>query len=260
MLKILIIEDEEPAAKRLQKMIAEIDPGAILAGNIVSVASGLRWFAGNPLPDLILSDIQLSDGLSFELFRQVDISCPVIFTTAYDEYALEAFKLNSIDYLLKPIKKEELTDAMTKYKRLFASGTTAAPDIEKLLRAYNASMKTDHKKRFIVRYGEHIKTINVEDVVYFYTEDKINFLNTREGRRYAIDYNLDALETMLDPKTFFRINRQYIIAIYAISEMFSYSKSRVLIKLNPAARHETIVSAERSGAFKLWLDGENFST
>jgi two-component system, LytTR family, response regulator LytT len=255
MLNILIIEDEEPAANRLQKLILDIDPNVRFSGPIVSVASGVKWFAEHPVPDLVLSDIQLADGLSFALFRQIDVPCPVIFTTAYDEYALSAFKLNSIDYLLKPIKREELADALAKYKRLAQSNTTPRhTDMEKLLSAYSASIKTAFKKRFIVRYGEHIKTIAIEDIVYFYTEDKINFLHTREGRRYTIDYNLDTLEQLLDPATFFRINRQYIIAIYAIEEMFSYSKSRVLIKLNPPARHETIVSAERAAAFKRWLD------
>jgi two-component system LytT family response regulator len=252
-MKILLIEDEDPAAKRLQKMLAEIVPGAEVSDNIVSVSSAIKWFAENPLPDLIISDIQLSDGLSFEIFKAVEILCPVIFTTAYDQYAIEAFTVNSIDYLLKPVKKEELSAAITKYKKI----QPAAPaiDIQQLLKSFN-SPSQEYKKRFVVRYGEHIKTINVEEVAFFYTEDKVNFLTTKEGRRFAIDFNLDTLETMLDPKTFFRINRQYIISIQSIAEMFAYSKSRVLVKLNPAAKHETIVSTERSADFKLWLGDE----
>jgi len=252
-MKILLIEDEEPAAKRLQKMLKEIEPGAEVSENIVSISSAVAWFKENPLPDLIIADIQLSDGLSFEIFASVEVLCPVIFTTAYDQYAIEAFKVNSIDYLLKPIKKEELANAVAKYKKL--KPAAASPDIVQLLKSFTAA-SAEYKKRFAVRYGEHIKTITVDEVAYFYTEDKINFLTTKEGRRYTIDFNLDALESMLDPKTFFRINRQYIISINSIAEMFAYSKSRVLVKLNPAAKHETIVSTERSADFKLWLGDE----
>ena len=255
-MKILIIEDEEPAAKRLEKMVLELEPGANMLENIVSVSSGITWLQQNDTPDLIFSDIQLSDGLSFEIFKRVEVNCPIIFTTAYDQYAIEAFKVNSIDYLLKPIKKDDLKAAIHKFKKLSSAEKTNAVDIKKIMEVFNSG-GGNYKTRFIVRYGEHIKTIKIEEVAYFYTEDKINFISTLEGRRYAIDYNLDNLESMLDPKVFFRINRQYIISIHSIKEMFSYSKSRVLIKLNPVAKHETIVSTERSGDFKLWLGDEN---
>ncbi len=254
MINILIIEDEEPAANRLKKMVTDIEPEANVVENIVSVTSAIAWFKNNPAPDLVFSDIQLSDGLSFEIFKNVEVHCPVIFITAYDQYALDAFKVNSIDYLLKPIKKDDLEIALTKFKKL-SNKEAAAIDINKVLEVFNAP-KAEYKTRFIVRYGEHIKTIKIEEAAYFYTEDKINFLTTNEGRRYTVDYNLDNLESMLDPKTFFRINRQFIISIHAINEMFTYSKSRVLIKLNPACKHETIVSTERSGDFKLWLGDE----
>lgn len=254
MINILIIEDEEPAANRLKKMVTELEPEANVLDNIVSVNSAIAWFKQNPLPDLVFSDIQLSDGLSFEIFKNVEVLCPVIFITAYDQYAIDAFKVNSIDYLLKPIKKEDLQSAITKFKKLSRSEAPAL-DINKVLEVFNQP-KTEYKTRFIVRYGEHIKTIKIEEAAYFYTEDKINFITTNEGRRYTIDYNLDALESLLNPKTFFRINRQFIICIHAISEMFSYSKSRVLVKLNPPSKHETIVSTERSGDFKLWLGDE----
>ena len=256
MINILIIEDEEPAANRLKKMVEEMESEANVLENIVSVSSAIAWFKQNPLPDLIFSDIQLSDGLSFEIFKNVEVQCPVIFITAYDQYAIDAFKVNSIDYLLKPIKKDDLEAAINKFKKLNrADNTGAGLDINKVLEVFNQP-KTEYKTRFIVRYGEHIKTIKIEEVAYFYTEDKINFLTTNEGRRYAIDYNLDALESMLNPKIYFRINRQFIISIHAITEMFSYSKSRVLVKLNPPSKHETIVSTERSGDFKLWLGDE----
>lgn len=252
---ILIIEDEEPAFRRLQKMLKELEPGHTLLDQIVSVSSAVKWFKENDAPDLIISDIQLSDGISFEIFKQVDIKCPVIFTTAYDQYAIEAFKVNSIDYLLKPVKKEELETAVKKFKALSPATVPPAIDINKLLQSLQPA-GTEYKKRFVVRYGEHIKTIDIEEVVYFYTEDKATFLCTKDARRFVVDFNLDTLDSILDPKLFFRINRQYIISIHSIAEMFAYSKSRVLIKLNPPAKHETIVSTERSADFKHWLGDE----
>jgi DNA-binding LytR/AlgR family response regulator len=253
MLKILIIEDEVPAAKRLWKLVKELEPDAILLSSQESVEGSIEWLKQNPAPDLIISDIQLSDGVSFNIFKNTDAHTPVIFTTAYDQYAIEAFKLNSIDYLLKPVKKNELETAITKFKKMAAVPHAAALDIDSLLKAYNIQKK-EYKKRFVVRYGEHIKTISIEEIAYFYTEDKINFLTTYENRRFPIDFNLDALENLLDPAVFFRINRQFIISIHAITEMFAYTKSRVLIKLKPLCKHETIVSTERSADFKHWLD------
>lgn len=252
MLKILMLEDEEPAAKRLLKMLKEIEPDIELLDSIVSVSSAVKWLKEHDTPDLIFSDIQLSDGLSFEIFKEVKLLCPVIFITAYDQYALNAFKVNSIDYLLKPIKKSELEAALTKYKEINTAAATPAFDINKLLEAYGGKNEK-YKDRFIVRYGEHIKSINTPEIAYFNTEDKINFLTTHEGRRYTIDFNLDNLETHLDPKYFFRINRQFIISFSSISEMFSYTKSRVLIKLKPVTKIETVVSTERSADFKTWL-------
>lgn len=255
-MNILLLEDEEPATKRLEKMLKETEPAVVIQAVIVSVSSGIRWLQQNPAPDLIISDIQLADGLSFEIFREIKTTAPVIFTTAYDQYAIDAFKVNSVDYLLKPVKKDELAAAIEKYKNLRRPANAVLPDIHKLIAAMAANEPARYKTRFAVKYGEHLKTISVDEAAYFYTEDKINFLTTKEGRRYTIDFNLDSLEEMLDPHVFFRINRQYIISIKAISEMFTYSKSRVLVKLNPPAKHETIVSTERSGDFKLWL-GDN---
>ncbi len=247
MIKVLIIEDEAPAAKRLVKMIQQLMPAAEIHCCISSVKEGIEWFMQNAEPGLIFSDIQLADGTSFEIFAAAKPKCPVIFTTAYDQYALHAFKLNSIDYLLKPIKQNELQIAIEKFKE---RKSPVLPDINKLLQSYAAPL---YKHRFVIKYGEHIKTIPIEETMYFYTEDKVNFLTTAEGRRYVIDFNLDSLETMLDPKVFFRINRQFIISIHAITEMLAHSKSRVYIKLKPPCKIETIVSTERSAAFKTWL-------
>jgi DNA-binding LytR/AlgR family response regulator len=251
----LIIEDEEPAAGRLIKLLKEIDPGIEVLDVIVSVKSGVEWFQRHPAPDLILMDIHLADGQSFELFRKVEITAPVIFITAYDEYAIRAFKVNSIDYLLKPIRKEDLEAALNKYHRLHSEKNKTAIDFSKLLDTLR-DPKVEFKKRFIIRYGDHIKAIDAADAAYFFTQDKINFLRTKDNKTYPVDYNLDKLETMLDPAVFFRINRQFIISIHSIVEMFAFSKSRVKVKLNPLTEEDTIVSTERSAAFKEWLGGD----
>jgi DNA-binding LytR/AlgR family response regulator len=250
---ILIIEDEEAAYKRLEKLITEILPTEKVLPPIVSVSSAVDWFHRNVAPDLIFLDVHLADGESFEIFKKVKVTSPVIFTTAYNEYALEAFKINSVDYLLKPIKKEELNRAIDKFLH---QNLPQNPEInfQKLISTLQLQ-PVNYKERFVVKYGDHIKTIQTVDSAYFYTENKANFIVTKENKRYAIDYNLDQLEVLLDPKKFFRINRQFIIGFHAITEMFTYSKSRVLIRLNPPSKLETIVSSERSASFKSWLDG-----
>ncbi|MGE5109008.1 MAG: LytR/AlgR family response regulator transcription factor [Sphingobacteriales bacterium] len=250
---ILIIEDEEAAVKRLQKLLKETEPGWTVVDSLVSIKSSIEWFKKNPMPDLVLMDVHLADGISFEILKQATIDCPVIFITAYDQYALEAFKLNTIDYLLKPVKKEDFLNAVNKFKK-HQPQPSPKLDIEKIISSFQSAQQ-EFKKRFVVRYGDHIKTINTEDASYFYTEARANFMVTKDTRRYVIDYNLDQLETLLDPKIFFRINRQFIIGIHSLDEMLTYSKSRVMIKLNPPCKIETIVSTERSGEFKQWLGG-----
>lgn len=253
MFRVLIVEDEESAAKRLQKMVTEALPEAVIAANLGSVTATIEWLKTNPRPDLAFFDIHLADGNSFEIFKAVPVECLVIFTTAYNQYALEAFKVNSIDYLLKPVKKEELQRAIEKFRKLHFQAAPAI-DIQKLLSSIQPS--AGYKERFVIRYGEHMKTIQTSEIAYFYTENRISFAVLREGRRYAVDHNLDQLEEMLNPKQFFRINRQFIIGYDSITEMLTYSKSRVLVKLNPPTKEDTIVSTERSGAFKSWLAGE----
>ncbi len=253
-MNILIVEDEEPAAQRLKKILLEIEPGAKILEVLESVRSTVKWLKSNPAPDLILTDINLADGLSFEIFSQVEIDVPVIFVTAFDEYAIRAFKVNSVEYLLKPVKKEELASAIDKYKRLH-SGKTAIPDLKMLIETLKEKQEP-FKKRFLIRFGEHIKTVDISQVAYFYTEEKINFLKTKDDRTYPVEYNLDKLESILDPERFFRINRQFIISIDSIVDMFSFSKSRVKINLNPPIQLDTIVSTERSPHFKEWLSGK----
>src|SRR4051812_40027491 len=254
-IKVLIIEDEMAAAKRLNKLISELMPDAEIINTIPSIVSAVEWFKTNPLPDLVFADIHLADGSSFEIFKQVDVKCPVIFITAYDQYALEAFKQNSIHYLLKPVKKEELNEAIERFRRMQAAKENSAIDFEKMLSLINKTA-ANYKERFIIRFGEHIKTIQITDIAYFYTENKANFAVMKDGKRYPVDHNLDELEHFVNPKNFFRINRQFIISYNSIAEMITYSKSRALVKLNPPTKFETIVSTERSSSFKSWLAGE----
>jgi two-component system LytT family response regulator len=252
-MKILLIEDEAAAARRLEKMLHELLPEAAIQARLDSVENTVLWLQNNPAPDLILLDIHLADGASFEIFEHVKVTAPVIFTTAYDEYALRAFQANAVDYLLKPIKTNELAAALDKYKRFFA-----APDYADLLRALRQREAVpDYLRRMLIRLGNSMKLVNVDDAAYFYTKDKITFVVTRSnGKRFPVDYPLDKLETLLDPAVFFRINRQFIVQVTAIREMHPYSKSRVKVDLDPPTDLETVVSTERSAEFKRWLAGE----
>lgn len=250
-----MLEDEEPAAKRLQKLLKELNEPVEILAVIDSISTAKEWLQKNPQPDLMLVDIHLADGISLELFKQVELNCPIIFTTAYDEYALKAFKLNSIDYLLKPIKKDELQAAIEKFKKQKAKEQPAL-NMSQLMEAVTHSNIEKYRDRFVIRYGEHIKTIETKDAAYFYTEARANFLVTTDTKRYVVDFNLDQLESMLDPTKFFRINRQFIISLQSIDEMTAWTKARVLIKLKPPTKIETIVSTERSPDFKKWLSGE----
>ena len=253
-MNILIIEDEEPAVQRLKKIFLEIEPESKILDVLVSVRSAIEWFKTHAAPDIILLDINLADGSSFEIFSVINVESPIIFITAFDEFAIQAFKLNSVEYLLKPVKKEELVAAINKYKKLH-SNNSSLPDLKMLIDTIQKKQEP-FKKRFLIRYGEHIKAIDTEQVAYFYTEEKINFLKTKDGHTYPVEYNLDKLETMLDPDRFFRINRQFIISIDSIVEMFSFSKSRVKVNLKPAIKMDTVVSTERSPHFKEWLSGK----
>ena len=248
-MKVLIIEDEIAAARRLAKLINEIDPGIEVVEQLDSIESSVLWFERHPMPDLIFMDIHLADGSSFEIFNHVQLAKPVIFTTAYDQYALQAFKVNAIDYLLKPLKKSELEQAINKYRAL-----QKPPEMN--YQALASSLQTDkYNPRFLIRFGQSIKVVEFRQAAYFYTEDKITFIVTKEGKRYPVDPSLEKLEEMADPRAFFRINRQFIVNIECIKEMYAYSKSRVKLLLQPPTDKETIVSTERSPFFKKWLVG-----
>ncbi len=254
-MKVLIIEDENAAARRLEKLLTELDSAILVLEKLDTVEMAVTWLQSNPQPDLIFLDIHLADGSSFDIFEHVSITCPVIFTTAYDEYALQAFKVNAVDYLLKPIKNSELASALEKYKQVFGAAKNA--DYSSLLDSLRRQEGANHLRRMLIRFGSAIKLVDMTDAAYFYTKDKITFLVVRStGKRFPVDYPLDKLAIMLDPGTFFRINRQFIVNVAAIKEMHPYSKSRVKVDLDPPIDLETIVSTERSAEFKKWLVGE----
>lgn len=239
-----------------KKKLRELAPEAVVLDRPDSVEATVLWLQNNPAPDLMLLDIHLADGASFEIFEHVDVRCPVLFTTAYDEYALRAFKVNAIDYLLKPIKINELAAALEKFKRL---SPPPAPDYAALLRTLRQpeGVQVTYLRRMLIRFNNSIKLVDMQDAAYFYTKDKITFLVVRSsGKRFPVDYPLDKLEELLDPVAFFRINRQFIINVAVIREMHTYSKSRVKVSLEPPTDMDTIVSTERSAAFKKWLIGE----
>jgi two-component system LytT family response regulator len=249
-MKILIIEDEAAAARRLKKLLLEVNPKIEIIGHTDSIESTLNWLHINTMPDIFLMDIHLADGSSFEIFNHVQIPKPVIFTTAFDQYAIQAFKVNAVDYLLKPIKKLQLEQALERYQQRVANKEVNYKALARAIR------NNDDRKRFLIKIGQQLKIISIKDAAYFYTKDKVTFLITFEGKRFPIDHSLEKVEEMTDPNQFFRINRQFILNIEAIKQMHAYSKSRVKIELQPPCEIDTIVSTERSPHFKKWLLGE----
>jgi DNA-binding LytR/AlgR family response regulator len=254
-MRVIIIEDEKPSARRLQRMLEKM--GIQAETMLHSVEESITWFQANEHPDLIFLDIQLSDGLSFEIFDLVDVKSSIIFTTAYDEYALQAFKLNSVDYLLKPIDAEEMEQAVNKFN---SNHTTKQPitlnfdDIKKLLVNPIERIERDYKKRFSIKVGQHLKLISIDDIECIYSENKGTYLHTIEGRNYLIDLTLEQLEDELNPDLFFRVNRTFYVHIKAIKDMVSYTNSRLQIKLHSYQEQEVIVARERVKDFKSWLE------
>lgn len=253
-MNVLIIEDEKPAASRLEKLLKSYNSEVNILDKIDSVKRAVQWFQNKSFkPELIFMDIQLADGLSFEIFEHVDIEVPVIFTTAFDEYALKAFKVNSIDYLLKPIDEEELSGAFKKLEKLAASHQPKSNTIEQISQAM-AMLTNKYKSRFVVKIGEHIKSIAIDDILYFFSREKASFCCTNKGKNHLLDYSLEQIEGMVDPDTFFRINRQYLISIGAITDIISYSNSRLKIVMDHCSDQDVIVSRDRVSDFKTWLD------
>lgn len=249
-MKVLIIEDENPAVARLRHLVRQHLPEAEVAANIDSVENSVNWLTANPQPDLIFCDIQLADGLSFEIFERVKNTSPIIFTTAYDQYAIKAFKLNSVDYLLKPVNTEEFEKAIDKFKKQQLSRVFNLNEIKHLLH----SQEGNYKSRFLVKFGEKIQSIVVSDIAFFFSHEKITFLQVFENKKYVLDYTLDQLESMLDPNLFFRLNRKYITSFASIKEIHTYSHSRLKIKLVNCEDNDILVSREKTAPFKQWLD------
>ena len=251
-MKVIIIEDEKPSARRLQRMLNSLD---IKVETLLhSVKESIDWFQNNEHPDLIFLDIQLSDGLSFEIFDAVNITSAIIFTTAYDEYALQAFKLNSIDYLLKPIDDEELETAVNQYKTRMPPQQSVTLDFNEIKKMLTNPIERDYKKRFSVKVGQHLKLVNIDEIECFYSENKGTYLHTAEGRNYLLDTTLDQLQDELEPQTFFRVNRKFFVNIHAIKDMISYTNSRLQIKLKSFNEQDVIVARERVKDFKNWLE------
>ena len=266
---ILLLEDEYPAAERLQRLLAQAAPGAQVLAVLDTVAGALAWLDTNPAPDLILSDIQLADGLSLDVFAQTVVRSPVIFTTAYDQYALQAFRANGIDYLLKPLKLPELQTALAKLRfrqpeegaQEAASPTNAlllAPpsslSIERLLDAL-PQPRRPHKTRFLVQQGEALLPLPATEAAWFGSRHETVTLATHDGRRFVVDYTLEQLESLLDPSQFFRLNRQLIAQLPAVRRLVPHLGGRLLVVLAPAPTEEVLVSKEKAGALKAWLEG-----
>lgn len=249
-MNIIIIEDEKPAARLLQRKVEKLD----LQVNTMlhSVEESITWFQNNAHPDLIFLDIQLSDGLSFEIFEQIDIKSAVIFTTAYDEYALRAFKLNSIDYLLKPIDEDELEVAINKFK-VRTQAQNFSLDFEAIKRMLVNPVEKEYKKRFSVKIGQQLKVISIDDVECFYSENKGTYIHTLDNRDYLIDVTLEVLETEINPKDFYRVSRKFIVPLKAVKEIQVYSNSRLKIILPTYKDDEVIVARERVSDFKEWI-------
>jgi DNA-binding LytR/AlgR family response regulator len=246
----LIVEDEKVAAERLVGLIKKYDPSIDISEIVQSVKNAVLWLNTHQAPELIFMDIQLADGLSFEIYEQTIVKTPVIFTTAYDEYALKAFKVNSIDYLLKPIDQHELSNAIDKFKASNKHKEIPAQVFDNILN----SLTKNYKNKFVLKVGEHIKVFTLEDVQCFYSMEKYTFLQNNSGRDYAINYTLDQLEDLLDPAQCFRINRKFIVSFSAISDIISYSNSRLKVKLNSNESDDLIVSREKVQDFKKWLE------
>lgn len=250
-MNILIIEDEPNAAERLISLIKQQRQINIL-GQFDTVTRSVDWLKKNQTPDLIFMDIQLADGLSFQIFEQVTVNAPVIFTTAYNEYALKAFKVNSIEYLLKPIDVEELRAAFAKYETL-----TGKPTPDKMMESISYAMQMltkKYKERFMVKVGEHLKTIAVNEILFFFSLEKTTFAQTTDGRKHILDFTLDQLDALLDPARYFRINRKYIVQADSIKDMISHTNSRIKLVLKTSDDDDVIVARERVQEFKDWLD------
>lgn len=249
-MKVLIIEDERLAAEKLESLLLDIDSSIVIVARLQSVLESINWLNSNSSPDVIFMDIQLDDGICFEIFDAIRIEIPVVFTTAYDSYAIRAFQVNSIDYLLKPIEREPLARALEKYKSIFERNISH----KKLPDDLNVRAAPPFKARFFVKIGNHFHSVPVDNIIAFYNLERSVFFRTSEGKTFTIDYSLDQVQKLVDPEMFFRINRNYMIQISAIQDIYNYSSSRLGLKINGIDHLDLIVSREKVNDFKKWLD------
>ncbi len=250
MKRVLIIEDERPAALKLERMLLSMRPNWQVVDKLETVAQSVDWLAANETPSLILMDIQLSDGVSFEIFEQIKVASPVIFTTAFDKYAVKAFKVNSIDYLLKPVSVESLEAAILKFEK----SDKALNHIAAIENAYT-QLGRSFKNRFLVKVGQAYVMVQSSDVEMFYISERSTFIHTFDGKNYDIDYSLDQLQQVVNPEQFFRVNRNCLVNIEAVSRLVSYSSSRLKLVLASGHKAENlIVSRDKVAEFKKWLD------
>ncbi len=253
-MKVLILEDEQPAVNQLTNLLKVYDKSIELLAVMDSVKDVVAWLKHNPPPDLIFMDIQVADGLCFDIFAKVQVLSPVIFTTAYQEYAIRAFKVNSIDYLLKPIDLAGLKDAMEKYSRLYSSKIEIPAISPSIIESVKKMLENPYKSRFVIRVGEHLRSVSTEDIHCFYSEEKTTHICTTENRILIIDYSLDQLMDIIDPQKFFRINRKTIVNRDAIVDIVVWSKTRLKIRLKVELDEPPVVSRDKVGQFKDWLD------
>jgi DNA-binding LytR/AlgR family response regulator len=255
-MKIFIVEDEDLAVKKLKKTLQSVDEDSIVIGQADSIKSSVEWLESNPAPDLILMDIELADGQSFEIFNQVKVQSPVIFITSYDEYALKAFKVNSIDYLLKPVQKEDLQAAIEKYRQLktiYRENNSPQLSMDILVKELQQKLNKEYRKRFLVKHGQKLVSIDTEEIAYFFSDGRLNFFKTNDNRKFVVDYTMDELGDMLDPDKYFRISRSYFISVNSVDQIHDYFGNRLLLHLKPASEKEALVSREKVSDFKDWL-------
>ncbi|KEQ29030.1 LytTR family transcriptional regulator [Pedobacter antarcticus 4BY] len=251
MKKILILEDEKPNSDRIQRLMLKIRPNIQIVGVLTSVKKTVDWLSENECPDLIIMDIQLADGISFEVFNLADVTCPVIFTTAYDEYAIKAFKYNSIDYLLKPIEKEQLEAAIVKFEKSVQQSNLEYPLIEELIAQIQPK---DYRTRFLLPYRDGYKKVSVEDIAFFYSNLNISYAVLFNGEQNVVPHTLETLEQELEPKNFFRVNRQYIVHVNSIEKVHNFFNGKLKLKVKNCADDDLIVSRTKAPLFKTWLD------
>ena len=257
-MKILIVEDEDLAVKKLKKTLQSVDETANVVGEADSIKSTVNWLQNNPAPDLILMDIELADGQSFEIFNHVQVKSPVIFITSYDEYALKAFKVNSVDYLLKPVQKEDLQTALEKYRQIKKMYTTEPATqqvlIEDLVKELQQKLQNkEFRKRFLVKHGQKLVSVEVDDIAYFFSDGRLNFFKTFDNKKFVVDYTMDELNEMLDPEKYFRISRSFFISVNSVAQIHDYFGNRLMLQLKPETDKEAIVSREKVTEFKNWL-------